>query len=371
MKKSYKKLMIFEIIILCILFANIFTHNIINNYMIILFLLLLIGFFIKLFGVEKTKKRYTKELFVEISIVYVIFFVLYYLFGLVTGFYKSNNYFNLYGVFTFIIPNTLIIVFKEYLRGLVHTKFDDSKLLFIFTFLLFLMIDLINVVKLSSFTSVQNSFYFSAISLIPLISANIAANKIVRKSNYKVNIFWLLILNLYVYIFPIIPNVGDYILSIIKIVLPLVILARINAFYENEEDEELDRDYNKKNIIPIAFCTLFTAILVYFSCGYFRFYAVAIASGSMTPNILKGDIVVIDKKDKEINVGDVIAYKYKNTIVVHRLIKKINKGSVYYYTKGDANNLPDNYVINEEDIIGVVCVKIPYLGLPTVWLNDL
>ena len=91
----------------------------------------------------------------------------------------------------------------------------------------------------------------------------------------------------------------------------------------------------------------------------------------MSPKIKKGDIVVIDKSYDEPKVGQVIAFKHKNVIVVHRLIKKIEKDQIYYYTKGDANDLPDNYVVNEKDIIGIVNVKLPYLGLPTVWLNDL
>ena len=95
----------------------------------------------------------------------------------------------------------------------------------------------------------------------------------------------------------------------------------------------------------------------------------------MTPNILKGDIVVIKKIDgdySKLKKGQVIAYKYDNVIIVHRLINIIEeKGTYYFYSKGDANEKEDNWVINEDMIIGVVNVKIPYLGLPTVWLNEL
>ena len=40
-----------------------------------------------------------------------------------------------------------------------------------------------------------------------------------------------------------------------------------------------------------------------------------------------------------------------------------------YYTKGDANNNVDGIVIEEDMTIGVVKVKIPYIGWPTVWFN--
>ena len=45
--------------------------------------------------------------------------------------------------------------------------------------------------------------------------------------------------------------------------------------------------------------------------------------------------------------------------------------SLVFYSKGDANESEDNWVITEDMIIGIVNVKIPYLGLHTVWLNEL
>ena len=43
----------------------------------------------------------------------------------------------------------------------------------------------------------------------------------------------------------------------------------------------------------------------------------------------------------------------------------------YFYTKGDANEIEDGYPITEDMIVGVVNVKVPYIGLPTVLLNEL
>lgn len=114
--------------------------------------------------------------------------------------------------------------------------------------------------------------------------------------------------------------------------------------------------------------------IVYFTSGYFKFYAVAIASGSMMPNINKGDVVIIEKINdyNKIKEGQVIAYKYNDVIVVHRLQRIIKeREKFYFYTKGDANSMEDPYVIYQEMIVGIVNIKVPYLGIPTVWLNEL
>ena len=96
----------------------------------------------------------------------------------------------------------------------------------------------------------------------------------------------------------------------------------------------------------------------------------------MTPNINKGDVVVIKKiKDnnyESLKEGQVIAYKYENKIVIHRLERIIKTSSEnFYYTKGDANKYEDNYVITESMIIGRVTIRIPLIGYPTIWINEI
>ena len=57
---------------------------------------------------------------------------------------------------------------------------------------------------------------------------------------------------------------------------------------------------------------------------------------------------------------------------MHRVVNIISeKDEYYFYTKGDANNNDDNFAISEDMIIGIVNYKVPYIGLPTVWLNEL
>ena len=43
---------------------------------------------------------------------------------------------------------------------------------------------------------------------------------------------------------------------------------------------------------------IITIILVYLTSGYFHFWAIAVASGSMSPKIEKGDVVIIEKLDE-------------------------------------------------------------------------
>lgn len=375
MKNSYKKILIFETILFIMLILNSFIDNILNRFSIVIFLLIAVLIFKKLFGTEKNKKRYTKDIIFELLILFLISFIIYYLFGIIVGFYQNENFLTFYGIKEILLPLVLLIIIKEYLRFIILTKCEGNNLLYVSTCILFIALDMTNIFNLSNLSNKIKFFEFIALYFIPSISNNIVASYIAIKSNYKVNWFWILIMELYIYILPLIPNPGNYIMSIIKTIFPFLVLIKVKKFYDKEKDEYITREYRKKQIIPLIVISLIIIIIVYFTSGIFKHQVIAIASGSMEPYISRGDVVVIEKVPKDSNKlveGQVIAYKYEGVMVVHRIEKIVETDGIrYYYSKGDANKDIDNYVIYEENIIGVVNIKIPLLGLPTVWLSEI
>lgn len=377
MKKGYKRLLIFELILLILFILNSFVWNILTGYKLILFLFVITFLFKYLFGYEKDKHRYLKDIIIEVFIFLLTFFILYYLLGLVIGFYKIDNYYNLYGIKTFIIPTILLVMIKEFLRYNILKKSEESKILTITSVVLFILIDLSSIIYSASFDSSYNIFRFIALNLLPLVSSNIMCTYISLKMGYKPGIIYLLVINLYKFIIPIVPNPNEYLSSIINFLLPIILWYRIYLFFEKGKDEPLNREYKKRNKITLILLTTFVIIIVYFTSGYFRYYAIAIASGSMTPNIYKGDVVVVEQIQDNydynlLRKGQVIAYKYEGVTVVHRIDKIIKEKDEYFiYTKGDANNSIDNYVVKTDMIIGIVKFEMPFIGFPTVWLNEL
>lgn len=375
MKRGYKRLLFFEFILFLIFILNSFVWNILKGYNLVIFLIISIIIFKVFIGLEKDRHRYTKDIIFNILILLLIFFLIYYLFGIVIGFYKIDNYFSLYGIKTFILPIILSIILKEFLRYQMLTKSEESKLFIIGTVIIFIFIDITNAIYYGNFDTWNNLFLFIALTFLPSLSSNIVASYISLKVGYKQNIIWLLITKLYVYFIPIIPNPNEYILSIIRFIYPLMIAYSVYTFFEKVKDEEISRDYNKRNKGLLIIPTFLVIIMVYLTSGYFHYYAITIASGSMSPQIKKGDVVIIEKISDNydtLKVGNVIAFKYNDVIVVHRIINIVNeKDKYYFYTKGDANNNADNFAIHEDMIIGIVNCKVPYIGLPTVWLNEL
>ena len=374
MKKGYIKILIFQIVLFVILILNSFVSDILSGYKFILFLLGALGIFKLFFGFEKDRNRYTKDIIFEMVIILLVYFILIYLLGVVIDFAKISDYYNWYGLKTYIIPLIITIILKEILRYMMLKKSEGCKLLFITTIVLFIFVDISEAIYYNGFKTGYDTFIFIALSLLPAISSNIVFNYLAVQSGYKPIIFYLLITRLYVYLIPIIPDLNEYLTAIINFILPIIMGYKLYNFFQKENDEDIDREYNKKRIGVWVLPGILTLVIVYFTSGYFHYYALAIATGSMEPKISRGDIVIVEKiEDRiaELEVGRVIAYKHNEVVVVHRINKIVEEDNErFFYTKGDANNHVDNYVVKENEIIGTVDFAVPYAGLPTIWLNE-
>jgi len=327
------------------------------------------------FGFEKDRHRYTKDLILEVIIFLITFFILYYLFGVVISFYKNDDYYTLLGLVDFIAPAIFYVLVKEYLRYMIMCKAEGSNLLFATTVLIFILLDITTVLYFKSFDSSYNVFIFIALTFLPALSSNIVLCYFTTRTGYKPLILYSMVISLYQYLLPILPNPNEYISSVIKFILPVAFGYKLYKFLNKTKKREIDLGYRNRSFRPLVASTIIIIILVYFTSGYFKYWAVAVASGSMSPKVNKGDVVIIEKIDgkyEKLKKGQIIAFQYGGVIVVHRLINIIeDEGQYYFYTKGDANVNPDNYAVREDMVVGTVNKKIPYIGIPTVWLNEM
>ncbi|MGE5473757.1 MAG: signal peptidase I [Ignavibacteriales bacterium] len=90
-----------------------------------------------------------------------------------------------------------------------------------------------------------------------------------------------------------------------------------------------------------------------------------VISGSMQPELNPGDLIIVKESGlNKINCNDIISFKFNdNKIITHRAVEILkDSGESKILTKGDANDFADGWQISKENIIGIVCLKIPFLG---------
>lgn len=374
MKKSYIRIIVLTFTFSLFLLLNSFKLKLLGQNELNIILLLSLGAECFALGFEKDNHRYSKDITLEIIIILMAFFLLYYLSGLLIGYARNTNYLSISFFLNIILPIIFYILIKEFLRYQFLMKASESKFLIIIVCVFFIIID--NTIAFSSHIICFNkeTFLLVALTFLPSISENILCSYLGLKFGYKPSIVYLLVINLYKYLLPIIPNPNEYVYSVVFLVLPIIILVKIINWFKSDRTEEIITEgYNhgKKDFLILFFLSILTCVLIYTVSGYFRYYAIAVASGSMEPKISKGDVVIVDKNYSGINVGDVLAYKYDGKVIVHRIYRIVNNDNEYYiYTKGDANNDYDKYKITNDMFVGVVKFKIPIIGYPTVLLNE-
>ncbi|MHA2182944.1 MAG: signal peptidase I [Promethearchaeota archaeon] len=114
---------------------------------------------------------------------------------------------------------------------------------------------------------------------------------------------------------------------------------------------------------------------------------VVVVSGSMEPNLYKGDLLFLKGIDAE-NIrngtiegkeGDIIVFDAQGLPgwfhapvepIVHRVVDKKYDNGWFFLTKGDANPSPDAAWVPETRIFGVVVGRIPYIGWVKIILTD-
>lgn len=376
MKKSYIKILILEVVLVLIMLFNNFVINNSNVYLLIC--ILLIGLLILKFmlGHEKTNYWRSKDIVLNIIIYTILVLLLTYILGIFISFSRTPNYWNISGITKYIIPTVLIIIISEILRFSLIQKSEGSKILIIFTTIFFVVIDLILKINTATFISSYSTFIFITYYLLPSIAKNILCVYICRKVGYKPAITYRLIMETYTYFIPLIPDFGDYINSMVRLLIPSILIFILIKILKEEPKEEIiyfeNTIFDKINYVLII---LLVTICIYLTSGNFRYFTMAIGSGSMRSKINKGDMIIIKKLEEEektkVKKGDILVYRYGSTVIVHRIVDIYSSANQFIvYTKGDANEEMDNYPIDTKMMIGVVKTNIPLIGYPTILLNN-
>jgi signal peptidase len=102
-----------------------------------------------------------------------------------------------------------------------------------------------------------------------------------------------------------------------------------------------------------------------------------IISGSMTPTIAVGDVVVdapvTAAQASHLQVGQIISFRAapgSPEIITHRIVAvRVQDGAVSYITKGDANNSADSTPRPASDVIGLYRFSIPRGGYVLVAMH--
>jgi signal peptidase len=378
-KKLNRKLIIINAILLYLLInrfvimpkALILSEGITSSFCIVLMVLA-----INFFGYPKIITNENTKKFFKLTIITIfLYFLGIYSAGLAVGF-LTNSYSlaplsilnNIYNVLFFAIA---IEIFR-YVFINAKENYNQKGYIYVITFLITLLESNLYMGDYA-FSSISSAFKFVTIIFIPILVKNVMCSYLTSKTDFRVSLLYRFILDLYIFIVPVEPDLNDFFLSITTIILPYVILVYATRISEEKEVMEIesyiseDKKLIKLSDIPyMILMGLFACVIL----GFGPLKLIGIETGSMTPAIRIGDAVLVNKIcDRDsLKEGDIVAYENEEHIIVVHRIYKINKDETFI-TKGDYNNSADSKYVTKEQIKGKVMFKIPFIAYPTIYFK--
>jgi signal peptidase len=167
---------------------------------------------------------------------------------------------------------------------------------------------------------------------------------------------------------PILPKLPWAIQTLVGIFVPVLSLNIVHSIFRSETHQS-NRGQQESPAGWIG-TGLVCILSVWFASGVFTYYPSIIVTGSMTPTIDVGDMVIAKKVDaRAVRVGDIVQYRRDKMVINHRVIdiQNTDNGEVFT-TKGDANPSADPPVTSKQ-IIGKDVLTIPKIGLLSMFLR--
>jgi signal peptidase len=102
--------------------------------------------------------------------------------------------------------------------------------------------------------------------------------------------------------------------------------------------------------------------------------SMVVRSGSMTPAIRTGDVVVVAPiSPDQAQVGDIVTFQDPDgsgRLLVHRVRAVVRQGHQYSFTtQGDANTTQEHWRVPVDGTIGSVAYRVPKLGFAASWIG--
>lgn len=382
MKRSTIKIIFLEVLLLISIFLSVFVFDIfkIKEYLFITFFLIIGG--ISYFSIGWSRNNYPEKKLVTVAtLVFSFLFevTIFVFLGKLLGFDKSVYHFNFKFLYMVLLPNVLIGIIIELLRNNFLDKGRYSKLSIIVTFLVFTLIECIINRYGYSFSGKKEIFEVVMFLFMPLFMKNILLSILSYNYGFMPSICYRMVNDSLVLSLPLYPTLDGYMKSMLFLIFPFL-LSLFFVWFNNyskkknkkEKYQELSTKYGWLKTFTNLFISVVVIVFFLLMTGWLNHFLLVIGSGSMIPTYDVGDLAYVVKQKENIKIGDVLVFNADNKTVIHRVISiNDDENDFYYKTRGDNNNTDDNWFIRKEQIIGVAKLRVRYLGIPTVWLNNL
>lgn len=327
-------------------------------------------------GGRTDRIRHKSEKAVIVGSIIAIWFVIYFMSGLLTTYVRNTLVADLQGVLLNIIVFGGTAAAIEYARHVTMVVGGRRTLLSLGLMVAMVFsisqMTLENIVNVNAADDVVKAI---VANVIPAIFASLLLTYLAVSSGLPAMLTYRLGVVAATILPPIIPKYDWYLLGVSSIVLTIAVYIAIDRNAQGRQFRRRSRRHHPRRAYDVMLLIVMVC-LVLFMTGAFTYKPTVILSNSMHPVFSRGSMVVVQKVEDPMDVkkGDIVQYRSEDRTITHRVVAielaEDGSGERRYTTKGD-NSPSNDPVVYPKQILGIVRSQVPYIGYPTVWLHEL
>lgn len=335
--------------------------------------LLLAAVAYKTLGGKKDRVRHKTEKSLVIMSVIAIWFVLYFLSGMVLTFVHNAVAMSLKTVALNIVSFGIAAAALEYVRySLMQTSGRRNLLWFGAIISLIFAFEQLSFNRIGNLDTTIDVMKFLVSDVLPALGTSALLTYLAFSAGFGPQLTYRLGVLATVIVPPIIPKYDWYLVGTSSILLAVAVYIVIDRTRRDLPIQGRRYKHTKRAYDVMFLATL--AGLVMFMLGVFAYKPMAIVSNSMKPVFSRGSLVIVQKANAmDVRQGDIVQYEAPGHMVTHR-VQKIEQsadgGERVFTTKGD-NSPSADVPVRAKQIVGIVRAQVPYVGYPSVWLNEM
>ncbi len=209
--------------------------------------------------------------------------------------------------------------------------------------------------------------------MLPLVVYHIVQTYLAYTAGFMSMVVYAVAWTILYTLLPIMPKYDWYMVGMSALVLGVLIVLLLDRTRQ-DVDRPVRMGKRQQGQLANGLFVGFMVVLILFMTGVFSYKPVVIMSNSMMPIYGRGDMVVVRQKtpSMKIAVGDIIQYSHDGRIITHRVAElAVDKDVVQYITRGDNSDSNDPWLVSIDQVGGIVQARIPFVGYPTVILNEI
>ncbi len=292
--------------------------------------------------------------------------------GLFSGFGKSPSSFALPDILQNVLVLTSSIVGAETSRAWLVRHLSKKHTFLVLAVVSGLYTGLLTpLAQFSHLRPSMESLSYISSNLIPFFAENLFASVLAVSAGPKASIAYRGVLGVFWWFSPVLPDLSWALKGLFGTGIPIIGTGLIGNGVLPQA-RKMRRLEKESSPVGWVITSVFSVALIWFAVGIFPVRPSLIGSGSMTPAMQVGDVVIVAKVPADrIKVGDVIQFRVERGVsVIHRVVDITREeGRVEFVTKGDANDTPDQDTVIPENVIGKAVFTARKIGWPAALLK--